>query len=173
MFSTFFLLAIAAMPALGGSSLVIISNKDPLIHFNGRWDASPGTWWTGSGFKVAVEKLSSLALNLGPHTTSPLASVGVSVNFEPFRTVNVSEGRNEIPLTADSSTSNSSPFSGGASTAVRINVEGWQNNRINLESIELNPEARLVPYQTQKLAFQFIGDSLSAVRLVIINKKND
>ncbi|KAJ7821224.1 SGNH hydrolase-type esterase domain-containing protein [Mycena olivaceomarginata] len=75
---------------------VTIQNNDPLIYFHGRWDASPGTWWAGSGFKLNRPDT---------HTT-----------------------------------------------VVRVNVEGWQNNRINLE----------IPYIPSKLAFQFVGDSLSA-----------
>jgi len=152
------------MPVLATKPPVVVRNNDPLIHFHGRWDASPGTWWTGSGFKLAVENLSSLTLNLGPHTTSPLASLGVSVNFEPFRTVNVSQGRNEISLSASTSEATSqhkSEFS-----VVRINVEGWQNNRMNLETIELNAGAKLIPYRPQSLAFQFIGDSLTAGQFV-------
>src|ERR1700761_2580920 len=148
------------------SETVLIKNNDPLIHFHGRWDASPGTWWTGSGFKLAVEDLTSLSLNLGPHTTSPLVSLGVSVNYETFRTVNVSEGANVIPLsvTSDTLTLNSKRTT---QTIVRINTEGWQNNRMNLESIELNAGAKLVNFTPQKLAFQFIGDSLSAVSFYI------
>ena len=75
-----------------------------------------------------------MTLNLGEHTTAPLTSIGVSLNFEPFFTVNVSEGANVILLNSlESSTSVK-----GQSTVVRITTEGWQNNRINLESIELN-----------------------------------
>jgi len=116
---------------------------------------------TGSGFKLAVEDLTSLSLHLGPHTTSPLVSLGVSVNFETFRTVNVSEGANIIPLsvTSDTLTLNSKKKT---QAIVRINTEGWQNNRMNLETIELNAGAKLVNFAPQKLAFQFIGDSLSA-----------
>ncbi|KAI0772377.1 SGNH hydrolase [Trametes elegans] len=133
---------------------VIFRHDHPLIYYHGRWDASPGTWWASSGFKLHVQDLSTLTLNLGPHTTTPLASVGVSVGHEPFYTVNVSAGANVIPL---------KKLEGEASTTtVRINVEGWQNNRINLESIALNEGAKLLPYVPSKLAFQFIGDSLSA-----------
>lgn len=85
----------------------------------------------GSGFKINVENLNSLTLNLGPHTTTPLAAVGLSVNNGDFVTVNVSAGANPIPL----------PTLGGRQgsvTNLRFNVEGWQNNRINLESITLN-----------------------------------
>ncbi len=81
----------------------------------------------GSGFKLHVQNLRSLALNLGPHTTSPLASIAVSVDYNNFTTVNVSSGTNVIPLEPSS-----------RSGVVRINVEGWQNNRINLESLVLN-----------------------------------
>ena len=36
----------AAVPAaLEASKGVVIKNDHPLIHFHGRWDASPGTWW--------------------------------------------------------------------------------------------------------------------------------
>jgi len=159
--SQFLLAASLIMSVFATRPSVVVSNKDPLIHFHGRWDSSPGTWWTGSGFKLAVENLSSLALNLGPHTTSPLTSLGISVNFEPFRTVNVSQGRNEIPLSTTTSPESTLDINQGSSV-VRVNVEGWQNNRMNLETIELNAGARLVPFKPQRLAFQFIGDSLSA-----------
>ena len=88
----------------------------------------------GSGFKLHVEDLTSLTLNLGAHTTSPLAAVGVSVDHEPFFTVNVTEGANHIPLSSSFGTKSS----GKSRRVVRVNVEGWQNNRIHLESIVLN-----------------------------------
>ncbi|KAK7013116.1 SGNH hydrolase-type esterase domain-containing protein [Favolaschia claudopus] len=134
---------------------VIIKNTDPLIHFHGRWDSSPGTWWAGSGFKLNIQNLESLAFTLGPHTTDPLTSVGVSINYGEFVTVNVSEGFNSIPIPASFKGSNKN-------TVVRVNVEAWQNNRMNLESLTFNPGASLEPYTPSKLAFQFIGDSLSA-----------
>ncbi|RPD77308.1 SGNH hydrolase [Lentinus tigrinus ALCF2SS1-7] len=152
---------VGAVPAPETSAKrIVIPNDHPLIHFHGRWDSSPGTWWAGSGFKLHVENLSSLTLNLGPHTTSPLASVGVSLDYGPFYTVNVTEGSNEIPLGAIESEQKRS--SNKSRSVVRINVEGWQNNRINLETIGLNKGAKLLPYTPSKLAFQFIGDSLSA-----------
>ncbi|TDL27074.1 SGNH hydrolase [Rickenella mellea] len=132
---------------------VTIQNNDPLIFFHGRWDSSPGTWWAGSGLKLNVVGLSSLTLNLGSHTSSPMAAVGVSVNFQPFFTVNVTQGSNKIPL---------GTLPKGENTVVRLNVEGWQNNRINLQNIVLNTGAKLLPYVPSKLAFTFIGDSLSA-----------
>ncbi|TDL27075.1 SGNH hydrolase [Rickenella mellea] len=132
---------------------VTIANTNPLIHFHGRWDSSPGTWWAGSGLKLNVLGLKSLTLNLGSHTSSPLAAVGVSVNYQPFFTVNVTQGSNVIPL-------GNLPKIGN--TVVRLNVEGWQNNRINLQNIVLNTGALLIPYVPSKLAFTFIGDSLSA-----------
>ncbi|KAI5121486.1 hypothetical protein M0805_003941 [Coniferiporia weirii] len=131
-----------------------VKNDDPFIYYHGRWDASPGTWWAGSGFKLNVEDLTSLKLNLGNHTTSPLVSVGVSLNYNPFFTVNISAGENIIPLDSLNRT--------GSNTVVRINSWNWQDNRVNLESIVLNTEAKLLPYAPSKLAFQFIGDSLSA-----------
>ncbi|KAF8994909.1 SGNH hydrolase-type esterase domain-containing protein [Cyathus striatus] len=159
---TKFTLVLFLLPALilgaatsSPSAEVTISHTHPLIYYHGRWDESPGTWWAGSGLKLHIQNLQSLSLNLGSHTTAPLASIGVSVDYNPFVTVNVSSGTNSIPLPGLSG-------NGKASSVVRINVEGWQNNRINLESITLNRGAGLVPYTPQKLAFQFIGDSLSA-----------
>ncbi|KAF7352211.1 SGNH-hydro domain-containing protein [Mycena venus] len=112
---------------------VKIKNNDPLIYFHGRWDSSPGTWWAGSGFKLNVKNFESLALNLGPHTTAPLTSVGVSFDYGEFITANISQGFNAIPIPASV---NKKPAS--ETTVVRVNVEGWQNNRMNLESITLN-----------------------------------
>ncbi|KAF7301591.1 SGNH-hydro domain-containing protein [Mycena indigotica] len=137
------------------SAATTIKNSNPLIFYHGRWDESPGTWWAGSGFKLNVKNLKSMTLNLGVHTTQPLASIGVSVDYGEFNTVNVSAGANSIPL---------SDFVSGKNqqTVVRVNAEGWQNNRINLESIILNKGAELLPYRPSNIAFQFIGDSLSA-----------
>ncbi|KAJ7064428.1 SGNH hydrolase-type esterase domain-containing protein [Mycena belliarum] len=135
---------------------VVIPNDDPLIYFHGRWDSSPGTWWAGSGLKLNVKNLEALTLNLGPHTTGPWTSVGISLNYGEFSTANISAGCNVIPISA--------AFKAGPedTTVVRVNVEGWQNNRMNLESIVLNKGASLVPYIPSKLVFEFVGDSLSA-----------
>ena len=56
------------------------------------------------------------------------------MDYGPFYTVNVSEGANDIPLSAASAQMGPS----NKSRSVRINVEDWQNNRINLETIVLN-----------------------------------
>ncbi|KAF8970651.1 SGNH hydrolase [Flammula alnicola] len=141
------------------SPQLTIKNDNPLIYYHGRWDSSPGTWWAGSGFKVNVQNLRSLTLNLGEHTTSPFAAVGISVDGSDFFTVNASAGANVIPLPT---TTSDASFAKPSSSVVRINVEGWQNNRINLESITLNLDAVLLPYEPSKLSFQFVGDSLSA-----------
>lgn len=102
-----------------------------------------------------MDDLTFLTLNLGPHTTSPLAAIGVSINYEPFFTVNVTEGANPVPLSTPTSSSAEKGPSGasGKSTSrsrsrrsvVRINVEGWQNNRIHLESIVLNEVRTSMP----------------------------
>ncbi|KAA1475977.1 hypothetical protein DENSPDRAFT_784230 [Dentipellis sp. KUC8613] len=148
-----------ASPTVSSSSPVNVRSDDPLIYFHGRWDRSPGTWWAGSGFKLNVDGLSSLELTLGPHTTSPNVSIGVSVDYGPFNIVNVSAGNNVVPLTpVPSDTDENKP----AHHVVRINAQQWQDNRVNLESITLNAGAELRPYEPSKLAFQFIGDSLSA-----------
>ncbi|GLB44445.1 putative GDSL-like Lipase/Acylhydrolase family protein [Lyophyllum shimeji] len=145
-----------ALAAATTSQTKTIPNSHPAIYYHGRWDSSPGTWWAGSGLKLHVKHLCSLALNLGPHTTAPFAAVGVSIDYQDFFTVNASAGANVIPL------SSSLADKRGDTTVVRINVEGWQNNRINLESVTLNSDAELLPYGPSRLAFQFIGDSLSA-----------
>ncbi|KAF9472634.1 SGNH hydrolase [Pholiota conissans] len=144
--------------AIRPSPGVTIKNDHPLIYYHGRWDASPGTWWAGSGFKLNVKNLRSLSLNLGEHTTSPFAAIGVSVDGSNFVTVNASAGANSIPILPGPLSSSHT----NATSIVRINVEGWQNNRINLESLVLNSDASLLPYPPSKLSFQFIGDSLSA-----------
>ncbi|KZT19865.1 hypothetical protein NEOLEDRAFT_926432 [Neolentinus lepideus HHB14362 ss-1] len=145
-------LVLNAVPAFSAANDVTLFYDNPLIFYHGRWDASPGTWWASSGFNLVVDNLSSLILNLGPHTTSPLVSLGLSVNYDTVYTFNASAGSNAIPLSNVQTGPN----------VVRINVEGWQNNRVNLESIVLNPGAVVLPYIPSPLAFQFIGDSLSA-----------
>lgn len=76
-----------------------------------------------------------MILNLGNHTTAPLTSIGVSVNYDAFMTVNVSAGTNVIPLSSSATKGDSNEKT---TSVVRINVEQWQNNRMNLESIILN-----------------------------------
>lgn len=88
----------------------------------------------GSGLKLHVEDLRTLSLHLGPHTTTPSASIGVSVDYQPFFQVNVSTGANIIPLIPAKKNNDDRK----TSTVVRINAEGWQNNRVNLQSIQLN-----------------------------------
>ncbi|VDB90318.1 unnamed protein product [Peniophora sp. CBMAI 1063] len=127
-----------------------IPNNDPRIFYHGRWDKAPSTWWAGSGFKLHAEGLKSLSLMLGPNTTDPLTSVGVSLDYGNFTTLNVSEGVNVVQV-----------HEHGA-RVVRINVEGWQNNNLNLLGVETNVDAKLLTYKPSRIAFQFIGDSLSA-----------
>lgn len=88
----------------------------------------------GSGFKLHVDNLKTLSLTLGQHTTSPSLPIAVSVNYGPFTTVNVSTGVNSIPL-GDSL---------GATSVIRINSPGWQNNRMNLERITLNSVSQAI-----------------------------
>lgn len=72
-----------------------------------------------------------MSLTVGPYTT-PGVSIGVSVNYGPYQTVNLTSGTNTIPLgSLPSATS-------GENTVVRINSWNWQNNRVELESIALN-----------------------------------
>ncbi|THU94218.1 SGNH hydrolase [Dendrothele bispora CBS 962.96] len=155
----------SSVPKIAASSDVktkVIQNDDPLIYFHGRWDSTPGTWWAGSGLKLHVNNLKTLALNLGSHTTTPAAAIGVSLNYNEFITFNVSEGQNDIPLSQLGDLSFDSETSRPQTSVVRLNVEGWQNNRIDLRNITINSDANLLPYKPWRLAFQFIGDSLSA-----------
>ncbi|KAF8599937.1 hypothetical protein BDV93DRAFT_538822 [Ceratobasidium sp. AG-I] len=140
----------------GSSKPVVLLPNAPLLHKHGRWDAAPGTWWAGSGFKLVASGLTTFALHLGNHTTAPQAAVALSVDYADFVTVNVTAGVNDIPIPAASASAK------GKNRVVRINVEGWQNNRIHFEKIELNTGAVVKPYKPSPLRFQFIGDSLSA-----------
>ncbi|KAF9494762.1 SGNH hydrolase [Pleurotus eryngii] len=149
----FLLLATLAVGVVSG---LTIQSDDARIHYHGRWDDSPGTWWAGSGFKLHVKNATTMKIQLGPTTTTPFAAVGVSVDYEPFFTVNASAGWNDIPLPA------APTFKRSDKSVIRVNVEGWQNNRINLQTIVFNRGATLHPYKPSKLSFQFIGDSLSA-----------
>ena len=62
------------------------------------------------------------------------------MDYAPFYQVNVSEGVNAIPLNGDDATrgTESNASQETKTSVVRINVEGWQDNRINLETIVLN-----------------------------------
>ncbi|KAK0200765.1 SGNH hydrolase-type esterase domain-containing protein [Desarmillaria ectypa] len=145
--SLFFVLSTAAVYTAG----LTIANNDPRIYYHGRWDSSPGSWWAGTGFKLHVQNLRTLSLNLATYTSSP-ATIGVSVNYNSFTSLNVVAGTNNIPLGTQSSNS----------SVVRINAWGWQNERMLLQSLVLNSDAILLPYQPANVNFLFIGDSLSA-----------
>lgn len=112
---------------------------------------------TGTGFKLVVGNLKTLTLNLGNLSTSPVTAFGVSVNYDAWQTVNLTAGANSIPLGVVPSTTSSY-----SQTVVRIAGQGWQNNNLQLESVELNAGAEPKLYTPQSLNFQFIGDSLSA-----------
>lgn len=102
-----------------------------------------------------------LSLNLGPRTTAPLASVGVSINYGDFFTVNISEGSNIIPLSSASTESKEKdPLS-----VIRINVEGWQNNRINLESLTINPVCPSLPSPPQSYLI-FLGCDFASLHSI-------
>ncbi|CAK5266700.1 unnamed protein product [Mycena citricolor] len=147
--------------AMAGPKNVTISNTDPLVYFHGRWDTSPGTWWAGSGFKLHVANLQSLAISLGPHTTQPNAAVGVSVDYGAFITANVSAGVNQIPLPPSALGKKKSE-----STVVRVNVEGWQANRINLEEIILN-EGQFLPKGVDQAWPFLVGEQYKAEHVVV------
>ncbi|KAF9263171.1 SGNH hydrolase [Marasmius fiardii PR-910] len=137
-----------------------IENTNSLIHYHGRWDSTPGTWWAGSGLTLNIENLKSLQLELGQHTTTPVAALGIIFNQGVTTTVNVSQGINDIPFPAKLGVEEAEAAK--TKTVVKLNVEGWQDNRIDLRSVVVNADAVLHPYQPSPLAFQFIGDSLTS-----------
>lgn len=107
-----------------------VSHTDSLIHYHGRWDSSQSTWWAGSGFKLHAKGLNTLVVNLGPLTTSPAVAVGLSIDYANFTSVNLTAGANIIALPRLKTS--------GSSTILRFNVEGWQSNRLQLESLVIN-----------------------------------
>lgn len=111
-----------------------ISHTNNLIHYHGRWDSSQSTWWAGSGFKLHATGLTRLVLNLGSFTTSPQVAVGLSINYGNFTTLNLTAGPNTISLPNAKT---------GRSLVLRFNVEGWQQNRLQLESITVNQVKQL------------------------------
>ncbi|CUA73169.1 hypothetical protein RSOLAG22IIIB_10611 [Rhizoctonia solani] len=139
----------------GSSKPVVLAPNSPLLHKHGRWDSALGTWWAGTGFKFVASGLTSLTLHLGNRTTAPQIAAAVSIDYGGFTTINVTSGTNVIPLPGLSGSQR-------GNRVVRINIEGWENNRMHLEHIELNTGAVVKPYKPSPLHFQFIGDSLSA-----------
>ncbi|EEB92466.1 hypothetical protein MPER_09017, partial [Moniliophthora perniciosa FA553] len=99
------MMVIAVLPLLliatsaAQNPTIKISNKDPLVYFHGRWDDSPRSWWAGTGLKLNIENLKSLSLEVGPHT-SYIAPLAVSIDYQDYFTVNVTQGVIEIPLTS-------------------------------------------------------------------------
>ncbi|KAG9000524.1 hypothetical protein FRB94_005374 [Tulasnella sp. JGI-2019a] len=139
------------------SGSVTINHDDPLIFYHGRWTNEPSSWWDGTGIKLYVQGLTSLTLNVGEATSAPVAPIGLSIDYSPYVSLNISTGVNVLPIPA-ATTSN-----GGKKTSVvRILAEDGSNNRIQIDSLVLNAGAKLLPYEPSKLHFQFIGDSLTA-----------
>ncbi|KAG8998016.1 hypothetical protein FRB94_010776 [Tulasnella sp. JGI-2019a] len=151
---------ITARPAADAkpSGPVTIDHDNPLIFYHGRWTNEPSSWWAGTGIKLYVEDLQSLTLNIGEATTAPFAAAGLSIDYAPFVTVNISTGANVLPIPASTAVKG-----GGKKTSVvRISTEEGYDNRIQIDSLVLNAGAKLLPYEPSKLHFQFIGDSLTA-----------
>ncbi|KAG7443256.1 SGNH hydrolase [Guyanagaster necrorhizus] len=144
-------LGLGLSTAVVSTVALTIANNNPLIYFHGRWDSSPGSWWASTGFKLYVQNLQTLSLDLQADSSSPVG-LGVSVDYGNFTSVNASPGTNVIPL--------GSPNACGS--VVRINAWGWQNERMLLQDLVLNSDAVLLPYEAADVNFLFIGDSLSA-----------
>ncbi|KAJ2913493.1 hypothetical protein MD484_g6921, partial [Candolleomyces efflorescens] len=146
------LLAAAAAPK---PQFKTIPSTDRNIFLHGRWDKNTGSWWAGTGFKLNVVNLRHLSINLGEYTTQPFAATAISIDGGAYFTANFSTGTNIIPLRVKNKGNK-------ATTLVEINVQGWQNNRIQFRNITLNADAKLVEYKPKKRVIQFVGDSLSA-----------
>lgn len=86
----------------------------------------------GTGFKLNIRDLTSLTLSLGPNTTTPQTKIGVSIDYGPYKQVQVQQGENEVPLGAINGKKS------GSNTIVRIVLQGWENNRVVLENIKVN-----------------------------------
>ncbi|KIM28504.1 hypothetical protein M408DRAFT_307790 [Serendipita vermifera MAFF 305830] len=142
------------------STANVINPGNPLIWYHGRWDWGRETWWSSTGFTLNVENLSSLSLQLGPNTTQPFVSVGISVNYGEFTQFNLTSGTagNVIPL----SVSTSQASGRKTRSVIRLMVQGWENNNLQLEKIILNSGSSLLSYQPSPLNFLFIGDSFGA-----------
>ncbi|KAF8706029.1 GDSL-like Lipase/Acylhydrolase family, partial [Rhizoctonia solani] len=145
--------ALLASVVSAASPIVVLPNAK-LLHKHGRWDANNGTWWPGSGFKLVASNLTSFDLRLGWEGTNwPSVAISLSVDYEPFKQLNVSGGVNSIPIPVAPA---------NKSRVVRINVQASTGTRMQLDQIELNEGAKVKEYKPSPLRFQFIGDSLSA-----------
>ncbi|KAG2005506.1 hypothetical protein CC2G_001907 [Coprinopsis cinerea AmutBmut pab1-1] len=134
-----------------------IPSNDRNIFYHGRWDENNGSWWAGTGFKVNIQNLRRLSINLGTNSSWPSAPTAISFDNGKFETVELASGTNHIAIPEHIAKAER-----GKTTLLRVNVQGWQQNRIQFQSLDLNIDARLEPYKPAKRAFQFIGDSLSA-----------
>ncbi|KAK0481279.1 SGNH hydrolase-type esterase domain-containing protein [Armillaria novae-zelandiae] len=142
------------------TACLTIVNNDPRIYFHGCWDSSPGSWWPGMGFKLLAQNLTMLSLNLETFTSS-LASIGVSINYQNFSSVDVYPGSNEIPL--------GHPSPNGS--VIHINAWGWQNNQILFQNLVLNSGVHIASmslYKPTNVNFLFIGNSLSVGQYLLM-----
>ncbi|CUA77345.1 hypothetical protein RSOLAG22IIIB_12696 [Rhizoctonia solani] len=144
-------LAALFLATTASAASVVLLPDNKLLHKHGRWDANNGTWWPGSGIKLVASNLTSFNLQLGEYTNWPSVAVSFSVDYEPFKQVNVSMGANSISI----------PSAAASKTrVVRIDVQASTGTRMHLKQIELNEAIK--EYKPSPLRFQFIGDSLSA-----------
>ncbi|CAE6484645.1 unnamed protein product [Rhizoctonia solani] len=99
-------LAALFLATTASAASVVLLPNNKLLHKHGRWDANNGTWWSGSGFKLVASNLTSFNLQLGEYTNWPSVAVSLSIDYEPFKQVNVSMGANliSIPSAAASKT---------------------------------------------------------------------
>ncbi|KAG2064834.1 hypothetical protein BDR04DRAFT_217918 [Suillus decipiens] len=95
-----------------------------------------------------------LQLGIKPWLLLVQSRLTVSVNCGSFPSFSATEGVNVIPF---------GDLFCAPDAVVRVNLVGWQDNHVNLESIELKVcGSSLPPYEQSHIAFGCIGDSLSA-----------
>ncbi|KAK6987470.1 SGNH hydrolase [Favolaschia claudopus] len=144
---------------------VHVPHTHPLLFHHGRWDDAPETWWSASGFALALSTpstLKSITLNLGQNTTFPLVALGVSINYGEWVPFNASAGPNQVPLPSLLQTKSKKEI-----TTIRILTQMYFSSQMHLESIDIEVSSEshlpltLIPYPASPLAFEFIGDSFS------------
>jgi hypothetical protein len=102
----------------------------------------------GTGFKLNVVNLRHLEVNLGEYTTQPFAATAISIDGGAYFTANFSTGSNVVPL-SDAVLKKENK----ATTLVEINVQGWQNNRIQFRNITVNSVGPLPSSTEVELSF--------------------
>ncbi|KAH8924241.1 hypothetical protein BT69DRAFT_1333131 [Atractiella rhizophila] len=138
--------------------MTVVKFSNPLVYKTGRWDQHSTSWWPGTGFKCFLrgEQIPKKVVVGFGERTSQGVEIAWSGDGMEWQKRKVSQGVQELSLEHLHWEESNGVY------CWRVNVTGWEHNRIQVENVEFEGDYELVQPRTSDLVFEFIGDSLTA-----------